>query len=424
MSTKKCSVPGCINSTSARHRFPKNDLERMRIWIKRVANPCFEKMESQDIYRSYRICGKHFSDECYSPGKVQLNTSALPTLYLPEYVGDNSCSKPMSFDRLEKTFTEIETKDFDNYEGPKEKKIKLHEHIQTSISISNKLNHSKNEAPLLSQEHQQLKYGDTIVCNYFEQHENSNSGSSAQESNEEDTKLKELSAITKDDFNSYCGSKSSIQKSISNFDIVTQYEHEPTYIILCSKTETFSPTLNKLSPHKKSESNSENSFIDIPEKFFLKLRKESQESLDERFVEDIMEASELACSRKSREINFHMNNTRDEDYLKDSKDPKMDAKLREFILNSILDSRSSNMKKCSVPGCSDTTSMRHRFPKNDEDRMTLWLQKISNPALQSLSLEKIYNSHRVCRSHFADNCFSPGRKRLNGSAVPTLNLPL
>lgn len=35
----------------------------------------------------------------------------------------------------------------------------------------------------------------------------------------------------------------------------------------------------------------------------------------------------------------------------------------------------------------------------------------------------VYNKKRICASHFTADCSSPGTKRLNANAYPTLNMP-
>jgi hypothetical protein len=76
--------------------------------------------------------------------------------------------------------------------------------------------------------------------------------------------------------------------------------------------------------------------------------------------------------------------------------------------------------KCCVPGCSDRTSKRHRFPK-DEELFKKWVESIQQPCLRNLNQEQIYKSYFVCDRHFMQEYLVPGTKRgLRKDAVPTM----
>ncbi|XP_076251359.1 uncharacterized protein LOC143190724 isoform X3 [Rhynchophorus ferrugineus] len=81
-------------------------------------------------------------------------------------------------------------------------------------------------------------------------------------------------------------------------------------------------------------------------------------------------------------------------------------------------------KKCSVPGCKDSTERRHRFPKNDPALFQKWLDQINNTKLTGLSTIQIYQRHRVCHRHFSDEfrITLPSRTSLRVNAYPTLFL--
>uniref|UniRef100_A0A1Y1JZB1 THAP-type domain-containing protein n=1 Tax=Photinus pyralis TaxID=7054 RepID=A0A1Y1JZB1_PHOPY len=78
--------------------------------------------------------------------------------------------------------------------------------------------------------------------------------------------------------------------------------------------------------------------------------------------------------------------------------------------------------KCCVPGCTDKTSKRHRFPK-DVQMLRKWVEVIQNSALMSQEPYTIYKSSYVCDRHFSQEYLVPGTRRgLSRIAVPTLYL--
>lgn len=83
-------------------------------------------------------------------------------------------------------------------------------------------------------------------------------------------------------------------------------------------------------------------------------------------------------------------------------------------------------KQCVVVGCStsysDTTTTRHRFPK-DENTYNTWVIRSGNKKLSTMSMAEVLKSFVMCDKHFEPNCKSPGFKKLILKSVPTLNIP-
>lgn len=78
-----CCVPGCTVKKVRMYTFPIKDKEVFDIWVKRISNPKFKHLSDEKIGKSYRICPKHFSDECKIPGSTKLKFYSLPTLNVP-----------------------------------------------------------------------------------------------------------------------------------------------------------------------------------------------------------------------------------------------------------------------------------------------------------------------------------------------------
>jgi hypothetical protein len=51
-----------------------------------------------------------------------------------------------------------------------------------------------------------------------------------------------------------------------------------------------------------------------------------------------------------------------------------------------------------------------------------WITLIGG-TLSEMSLKDIYDKKRICRCHFSNNYFNPGKKALLRTAIPTLLLP-
>lgn len=64
------------------HRFPnpRNDLERLKEWIKLVD---LNDMDPETVYRNKFICAIHFTEDCSSPGTKRLKMNSIPTLSIP-----------------------------------------------------------------------------------------------------------------------------------------------------------------------------------------------------------------------------------------------------------------------------------------------------------------------------------------------------
>lgn len=64
----------------------------------------------------------------------------------------------------------------------------------------------------------------------------------------------------------------------------------------------------------------------------------------------------------------------------------------------------------------------HRFPNPNRymERLLKWIDIIGLDKSDALSINQ---KKVICADHFGDSCSSPGTKRLNVNAYPTLNLP-
>ncbi|KAL1516180.1 hypothetical protein ABEB36_000099 [Hypothenemus hampei] len=92
---------------------------------------------------------------------------------------------------------------------------------------------------------------------------------------------------------------------------------------------------------------------------------------------------------------------------------------------SFFGEKKLNKKKCSVPYCSDKVSSQFRFPHyiREENLLNIWVNKISNKTLKSLSPKTIYLDHRVCGVHFREEMFSKETNRgIIRTAIPELFL--
>jgi hypothetical protein len=72
-----CAVLGCSSEHSGTptrlHKFPVHDAERLRLWI------AFTKRPNYSPHHASRICGGHFSLQCYD-ARGMLCSTAVPTL--------------------------------------------------------------------------------------------------------------------------------------------------------------------------------------------------------------------------------------------------------------------------------------------------------------------------------------------------------
>ncbi|KAF2880463.1 hypothetical protein ILUMI_25711 [Ignelater luminosus] len=75
-------------------------------------------------------------------------------------------------------------------------------------------------------------------------------------------------------------------------------------------------------------------------------------------------------------------------------------------------------KKCSVRGCVDNVSRRHRFPnprKISETIIEAWRENTNNPSLANLSHDQLHKSFYVCDRHFASSDIVCGLRDDDGS---------
>lgn len=80
----KCVVPGCEDLFTKKHSFPKNDIALFDKWINNVNNPILNNKSREQIYKSYRVCDLHFSENDRVLGtKRGLKKTAFPTLLVP-----------------------------------------------------------------------------------------------------------------------------------------------------------------------------------------------------------------------------------------------------------------------------------------------------------------------------------------------------
>ena len=59
---KKCCVPDCKDIKSKRHRFPKGLPKLFDLWLKNIGNDRLNDLSKENIYKSYKICERHFEE--------------------------------------------------------------------------------------------------------------------------------------------------------------------------------------------------------------------------------------------------------------------------------------------------------------------------------------------------------------------------
>lgn len=76
-------------------------------------------------------------------------------------------------------------------------------------------------------------------------------------------------------------------------------------------------------------------------------------------------------------------------------------------------------------GASEKTTF-HMFPNpnHHQYRMQQWLDACNNPKIRHRDPMLVYKQYRMCRLHFATDCFNGACKRLLETAIPTLRLNL
>lgn len=87
---RKCAIEKCDDKDSPRHRFPMPNkcLEKFQKWLEATGNNYIAKLDPELVYRSYRICDRHFTSESKDRNK-RLKENAIPTLFciVPENKG-------------------------------------------------------------------------------------------------------------------------------------------------------------------------------------------------------------------------------------------------------------------------------------------------------------------------------------------------
>ena len=81
---RKCAIRGCEDRESPRHRFPNpaKSLSLFRKWITLCGDEELNKKEPDTIYRSHRVCHKHFRTEDRA-SNMYLQKGTVPRLLLP-----------------------------------------------------------------------------------------------------------------------------------------------------------------------------------------------------------------------------------------------------------------------------------------------------------------------------------------------------
>lgn len=99
--------------------------------------------------------------------------------------------------------------------------------------------------------------------------------------------------------------------------------------------------------------------------------------------------------------------------------------LLGFLMNFSAETDVAKRRNpCCVTGCENRHSKRHRFPKNDPEIFTLWVERIQPRNFKVMSVDEIYSKYYVCEEHFLLSDIVPGTKRgLKRTAVPAVNIP-
>ncbi|KAJ8979996.1 hypothetical protein NQ317_016659 [Molorchus minor] len=81
---RSCSVMGCEDKFSSRHRFPNpaNNLDLFQKWVLACGNEELINMPPEQIFRTKRVCHIHFK-ECDIGSNMLLNRGIVPSLFLP-----------------------------------------------------------------------------------------------------------------------------------------------------------------------------------------------------------------------------------------------------------------------------------------------------------------------------------------------------
>ncbi|CAH0549639.1 unnamed protein product [Brassicogethes aeneus] len=81
---KKCAVIGCDDKDSHRHRFPnpKKSEDLFKKWIDLSGRLSFHSLNPELVYRSRRVCHRHFREEDRATN-MYLKNGTIPMLHLP-----------------------------------------------------------------------------------------------------------------------------------------------------------------------------------------------------------------------------------------------------------------------------------------------------------------------------------------------------
>lgn len=84
----------------------------------------------------------------------------------------------------------------------------------------------------------------------------------------------------------------------------------------------------------------------------------------------------------------------------------------------------SRIISCAVKGCLDMTSIRHRFPRADQEpeKFQVWIKALGNQQVVDMDPQAVYVRQRICQRHFAQK-YLTWNNRLMRTAYPELFLP-
>ncbi|XP_072402377.1 uncharacterized protein [Diabrotica undecimpunctata] len=107
----KCCIVQCTNSSTIRHSFPNPDKEiiRFRKWLSVIKNPDLDIMNSTTVFKTKRICRRHFEDKFVSSWSHRLYPTAIPSLHMHDDSSSNVHSRSISRLCAETNVTEIES---------------------------------------------------------------------------------------------------------------------------------------------------------------------------------------------------------------------------------------------------------------------------------------------------------------------------
>ncbi|XP_072377439.1 uncharacterized protein [Diabrotica undecimpunctata] len=106
----KCCILQCTNSSSIRHAFPNpdKDIIRFRKWLSVIKNPNLDMINSSTVFKTKRICHRHFEDKFVSLWSHKLYKNAIPSLHLYDS-SSNLHPRSISMLSVEANVTEIES---------------------------------------------------------------------------------------------------------------------------------------------------------------------------------------------------------------------------------------------------------------------------------------------------------------------------